>query len=295
MRDPKENAAAQMVVEGALSRRSVVCGHFGELLQGRLGAEGPVVLVTLPCSALQTTAEYEPERALEIDVRPLKLRNLALAAFLAAFARCGDGKPRGRLSVHCAAVPGAGCGASTMTTLAVIRAVACAFGARLSPHEEAKLCLKTEGATDPLMFSEPGALLWASREARCVERLRRPPAFEALGVLDGEGRQTDPNHKTFANVSDLAAALAAAFDQSDRAMIGAIATECARRNRLDEALPHFDAIERIGRSAGSFGVAAAHTGSSVALLFPPGAPRIESAAQALIELGFPAPLRFKTT
>ena len=30
-----------------------VAGHFGEFLQGRLGAEGPVALVTLPCPALR--------------------------------------------------------------------------------------------------------------------------------------------------------------------------------------------------------------------------------------------------
>ncbi|WP_319800442.1 hypothetical protein [Pararhodobacter zhoushanensis] len=29
-----------------------VAGHFGELMQGRLGSEGPVVLVSLPCPAL---------------------------------------------------------------------------------------------------------------------------------------------------------------------------------------------------------------------------------------------------
>ena len=33
-----------------------VAGHFGELLQGRIGRDGPVALVTLPCPVLGVTA-----------------------------------------------------------------------------------------------------------------------------------------------------------------------------------------------------------------------------------------------
>jgi len=33
-----------------------VAGHFGEWLQGRLGAEGPVGLVTLACAAVRVHA-----------------------------------------------------------------------------------------------------------------------------------------------------------------------------------------------------------------------------------------------
>ncbi|TCP38104.1 hypothetical protein EV662_12129, partial [Rhodovulum marinum] len=38
------------------ARRACVAGHFGEFLQGRLGPDGPVVLVTLPCPALAVRA-----------------------------------------------------------------------------------------------------------------------------------------------------------------------------------------------------------------------------------------------
>ena len=36
-----------------------VPGHFGELLQGRIGSDGPVALVTLPCPALGVTAPVQ--------------------------------------------------------------------------------------------------------------------------------------------------------------------------------------------------------------------------------------------
>ena len=35
-------------------------GHFGELLQGRLGADGPLALVTLPAPGLRVTARFTP-------------------------------------------------------------------------------------------------------------------------------------------------------------------------------------------------------------------------------------------
>lgn len=39
-----------------MSRSVTVAGHFGEWLQGRIGPEGPVALVTLACPRLQVTA-----------------------------------------------------------------------------------------------------------------------------------------------------------------------------------------------------------------------------------------------
>ena len=38
-----------------MQRTARVQGHFGELMQGRLGREGPLVLVTLPCPAFTAT------------------------------------------------------------------------------------------------------------------------------------------------------------------------------------------------------------------------------------------------
>jgi hypothetical protein len=37
-----------------------VAGHFGELLQGRLGPSGPLALVTLPTRAFAVTARFHP-------------------------------------------------------------------------------------------------------------------------------------------------------------------------------------------------------------------------------------------
>ncbi|TMV63484.1 propanediol utilization protein, partial [Thioclava sp. BHET1] len=35
-------------------------GHFGELLQGRLGPDGPLALVTLPCPPLAARVTRDP-------------------------------------------------------------------------------------------------------------------------------------------------------------------------------------------------------------------------------------------
>lgn len=42
------------------ARQARVAGHFGELVQGRLGPDGPVALITLPCPALTVQATWRP-------------------------------------------------------------------------------------------------------------------------------------------------------------------------------------------------------------------------------------------
>ncbi len=222
------------------------------------------------------------------------VERIGAAAARAALALLRRANLGGLMTIEGTAPPGAGCGASTLAALSAVRAVAAATGARFTPEEEAALCLAVEGATDPLMFSEPGALLWASREGRILERLPAPPALAALGVFDGPGRRTDPAVADFADIADLAAALRAAFAAGDLAAIGGIATESARRNGLDRISPRFEAVAALGAETGALGLAAAHTGSALALLFAPDAPGRMRAEDGLAALGFAPILRFAT-
>ena len=53
-----------------------VAGHFGELLQGRLGPSGPVALVSLPCPALWVEARQAVGNDFHGLVSPAQVRTL---------------------------------------------------------------------------------------------------------------------------------------------------------------------------------------------------------------------------
>lgn len=283
---------------GGDGKTARVTGHFGEILQGRLGSAGTIALATLPCPALQATAQFRPAKRSDLIISAaaaaLGVAPIAERAARTALGRLGATEIGGRLLLRGEAPVGAGCGASTMAALAAARAVALALDAEFSAGDEVEICLAAEGASDPLMFENGGGLLFASQEGRILERMAAPPEFEVLGVFDGPGRPADPNKLNFADVSDLATKLAAAYATGDRAAVGEIATQSARRNGLARRLPRFEKVAELGAKYGAYGLAAAHTGSALALLFAPGAPGVHAAAAALRALGFAAPLAFST-
>ncbi|NHX27326.1 hypothetical protein HA397_25520, partial [Escherichia coli] len=47
-----------------------VGGHFGELIQGCIGPEGPVALISLPCPELGVRVSARPARGLSLLARP---------------------------------------------------------------------------------------------------------------------------------------------------------------------------------------------------------------------------------
>ncbi|MFO1142166.1 MAG: propanediol utilization protein [Amaricoccus sp.] len=270
---------------------AAVSGHFGELLQGRLGTDGPLVLVTLPAPDLRVTVRFTPgpfalhcaggERA----IRP---------AQAAAICRALTGRPGGRLRVSSDAPAGGGAGSSTAALLAVAAACAGASGRALPPPEAlARLCHTLEGATDPLMHPAPERLLWAPRAARALAVLPPLPPLQVIGGFLGRGQPTDPADLDFADVGDLAAAWPAAAARGDLAALAALSTESARRNAVRRGGPPIEPLLARARRSGALGVAAAHTGSARALIFAPGAAIGESTLAALRDLGLRRLHRFR--
>lgn len=251
-------------------------GHFGEMLQGRLGASGPVALVTLPCPAMTATATLRPSPGAPLT------GGGALARAAARAAAPGLG---GRLAVSCAAAPGVGAGSSTLIGLAALRAAEAVRGAAVDPARQAKALLRIEGAVDPLMSPRPGDVLWASRRAAALDIAPPGPRLIVVGGIAGPGRATDPADHDFADIADLWADFVAARRAGDRSALGAIATESARRNQTRRPIPAFGAVSDCAGALGALGVAAAHTGSTLALLFAPGAEGIARAPSALRGLG----------
>ena len=86
----------------------LVAGHFGEWLQGRMGANGPLVLITLPCPVLTV-------RLTSGSGGRLLFGNGDLERFAQALGRKSGAWPVLSSSIP----PGCGAGASTATLVAL--------------------------------------------------------------------------------------------------------------------------------------------------------------------------------
>ncbi|MEV0444372.1 GHMP kinase [Streptomyces spectabilis] len=289
--------------------------HHGEILQGVfLDERGRRVagLVTLPLAGLGTRAEFTRRRDTEdVTVVPAD-RTKALRAATYALAECATQCQvplcGGELRLDGDIPVGLGMGSSSSDVIAAVRAVADAFGVRLAPDAVARLAVRAERASDPLML-EGRALLFAQREGRVLEDLGAalPPAV-VVGCALGGGRPVDtlalpaPADADAADVPGyerLRALLRHAVAAADSVLLGHVATESARlRQRV---LPHaeFGELTAVAGRVGAVGVQIAHSGSVAGLLFDPAAPdlrgRVRGCRRALAAAGIPTTHTFHTT
>ena len=242
-----------------------VAGHFGELVQGRLGPGGPVALITLPCPVLVTRVGYAPDTGALTADEPVSAK--ARAAARLTLAEIGAGGWGGRLSIARPAAPGLGLGSSTAETLGAVRAVARAFGLRLPPEREAALCLAAEGAIDPLMW--PAPVLLASREGRVIEPLPALPAMRIVGGIAGPPAATDPADAGFPDLAPLFAEATAAIHAGDLARLARAAGHSAETIQARNPSPAWAALADLARRTGALGTVASHTGPAIGMILAP--------------------------
>lgn len=256
-----------------------VAGHFGELVQGRLGPDGPVVLVTLPCPVLSATVRLVP------GGRGLHQPNGQVLAWEQArrFLRALGVEEGARAVLRLNMPPGGGAGASTAGLVALARA----FGA--PEGRIAAACLAAEGASDPLMLPDPGGVLWASRLGRVVQQFCPLPPMEVLGGFWGCPQRTDPADNAFPDITALVQDWRAA--SGDLPRLAALASHSARMT-LALRGPVDDGTEAMATRLGALGFSIAHTGSARALLFAPGAVP-QGAESALRQSGWRQVVRFR--
>ncbi len=245
--------------------------HFGEWLQGRIGPDGPLALVTLVPKGVSLTAWHRPARGLCSHA----IGHGALApAVLARFSRALGGL-RGRTLLRLPYPPGMGTGMSTAGLLAIA-------GTRpgFAPDLLARACIAAEGASDPLMYPAPAQQLWAAREGRSLGNLPPQPRAHLLAGFWGPPRPTRAGDQDYDDISDLVNAWQLGGNLAQRA---ALASESARRC-LARRGPAGDPTEALARALGALGFAISHSGAARALIFPPGQVPPHAAA-ALREAG----------
>lgn len=270
---------------------ATVAGHFGELLQGRLGPDGPVALVTLPAPPLRVEAELRPGA---FTVRCIGGPILDRATALTLHRAVAGGQPAGRLVLRSSMPPGGGAGSSTAALVAAASVYAAAAGRpRPEPERLARLCVRLEGASDPVMHADPARLLWAPRSGGVLGRLPPLPALDVVGGFLGPGVRTNPADLDFADVSDLVDAWGPAAADGDLAALARLATESAARNVARRGGPPLAPLLAVAARLGALGIVAAHTGSARGLIFAPGSSAIGEAAKALTTIGMAGVLQFR--
>ncbi len=243
-----------------MARHVRVAGHFGELMQGRIGRDGPVALISLPCPSLAVEGWHVPGPGLSIHGAGQRLMTPERARkFLFRL----ESVLSGRILLRAGMPAGGGAGASTATLVALARIA----GAKVAPAALARACVTAEGASDPLMFPNPGRILWASRRGEALADLPPLPRLDIIGGFFGPHRRTDARDMDFPDIADLVDAWRQAG--GDAATCAALASESARRT-LALRGPEADPTEALATELGALGFAIAHTGSARALLFRPG-------------------------
>jgi uncharacterized protein involved in propanediol utilization len=298
-------------VDGPVGVGHAPC-HHGEILQGVfLDGDGRPCrgLVTLPVPDTGTTATFARRPGSPADhlsVHPAdrdKARRAAALTVAECARRTGELPCGGRLWLHGRVPVGIGMGSSTSDVIAAVRAVAASFGVRLPPATVARIAVRAERASDPLML-EHTATLFASREARVLEDFGHPlPAVVVLSCTTGAGRPVDtlalptPSARHVPAYEELRAAVRQAVATADVGLLGRVSTESARRNQRLLPKPELDVLERVAAQVGAVGVQVAHTGNVAGLLFDPATPdlsdRLRRATGRLAACGVPVRRAFE--
>lgn len=282
--------------------------HHGEILQGAfVDAEGDLHrgLVTLPCFSLRAEAFFRSGAGTGLLVRP-SWKVKALEAMRRTLAYLGEGDRSAELVVY-APIPACwGLGSSTSDVIATIRSVANAFGQTLPPKVVAAISVRSEIASDAVMF-EDRAVLFAQREGFVIEDLGDTlPPLDVLGVNADPDGGVDTllippikySDAELENLERLRCALRRAVAEQDAGLAAEVASTSARINQSHLPKPSFDWFERLVEAAGGLGLQVAHSGSVLGLLFDPTrsdhGERMAMARQRLIEAGFHRSWRFST-
>jgi uncharacterized protein involved in propanediol utilization len=252
-------------------------GHAGEILQGSVERAGKVrrVLVSLPAPELLSRAVFHALPFGGLRVYPVwkwKARRAAELTLktLGCLAQSGIVELSSRIPACC------GLGSSTSDCVAAIRAIAAHCETVCSPETIGEIAHQAEQSSDATMFDDC-VVAFLHCEGQVLEvlgsALPRMRMLVAQPYGPAELVSTDslcrPQYSAtqMDRFDRLLARLRAGLGTGDASVVGAVATASAEMNQSFLPKPHFDAIASIGLRTHALGVAAAHSGTVLSLLF----------------------------
>jgi L-threonine kinase len=251
-----------------------VPGTCGELIQGWLAEWAEPVLVSCPVALYnRITVELQPEPQLQIcnDSRPHLKAGQAARRVLDYLGRSDVGS---HISLTGQLLPGRGMASSTADVIGVMAGLALALNRSLGAAELARLACQIE-PSDSTMFA--GLTLLAYRGSTQFCELGLPPPLPLLMLDPGHSVDTllYNAHLNLAAVRRLAATTQAALELlrhglrlADPAAIGAAATLSATSYQSVSHSPLLEQAKQWATATGALGLARAHSGSVIGLLYP---------------------------
>ena len=303
---PAPQAALDMDVALATGTRTSIAQH-GELLQGQLQDREHGYhrfLISLPCDRLFSTVTFAPSLASALTVVPSH-KNKVHKVVKLTLEQFGLSHLGGLITVSSNIVEGKGYGSSTADCVAGALAAADAVSCSLTDEEVAQLVVAAEIASDNFMFNR--AVLFAHREGLVLAELGpRLPRLEVLGIdTDVAGvvctLEYPPAVYDWRQIQcfqTLVAGAERAIRCQDLALLGRVATSSALINQMFLPKPMFYELYRLAKCVRALGVAVAHSGTILSMLFDPADPQVEinirQAYMDLETLGIVNVLRFRT-
>lgn len=282
--------------------------QHGELFQGQIEEIGADhrrrCLLSLPCKALYSEAIFDADTSGALTIAPVH-KNKAKKVMELTREHLGAAWLGGSVRITSTVPEAKGYGSSTADCIAAAISVADAIGRRLREDELARLVVQAEVASDNFMFEH--AVLFAHREGVVLENYaRHVPALEVLGIDTAEDCHVATLEYPPAAYSwrqrqsfcTLTGGLRRAICKHDVRLLGRVATASACIN--EQFLPKrmFKDITRIMEYVGALGIAVAHSGTVMSILFDPCDETVENkigeALSYLSELGVSKVLRFQT-
>ncbi len=266
-------------------------GHAGEILQGAVERDGQVqrLLVTLPTPGLRSTAVFHPQCEGGLRVYPAwKQKSLRAAALTLKTLGCSG--QNGVIELSSEIPVCRGLGSSTSDCVAVIRAVAAHCRVACGPEAIAQIAHQAEQSSDSTMFEEQ-VVAFLHRQGVVLEELGGPlPKMRMLVVESQEPANvcTDTMLRPRYGVSQielfdrLLCRLRAAIGEDDAAAVGWVASASAEVNQHFLPKSHYDAVVSVGAQTRALGVAAAHSGTVLTLLYEENADAQIAEARSLL-------------
>lgn len=281
--------------------------QHGELFQGQIEDENLQLrrcLMSLPCNAMYSEAAFTPDTSGTFVVTPSYKSKVKRAAELTRehlkLPRLG-----GTIKVESTIPEAKGYGSSTADCIAAARSIADAVGHTWAEEQLAQLVVQAEVASDNFMFSR--AVLFAHREGVVLEDYAQNlPKLEVIGVDTSEDSYVDTLEHPPARYSwrqlqsfrTLTGALRRAIRLGDIRLLGRVATASAVINEDFLPKPRFREVMRTVENVDALGVAVAHSGTVLSVLFDPQDPELdrksEQLSKGLRRLGVSDVRRFQT-